>query len=66
MGKGWKTVRWVMEHLSYSKTTVYQMVRSGELVAIKGRQGMRISLESIEDFIADHGINPAEEEKFSG
>ena len=56
MAKGWRTVRWVMQHLSYSRGTVYELVSRGELLAFKGEQGLRISQESIETFIEKHRI----------
>lgn len=56
MNKGWWPVRKVMKHLSYSKDTVYSLVRRGELQAIKGIQGLRISQESIEAFIDRHRV----------
>jgi excisionase family DNA binding protein len=53
------TIKVVMETLSCSERHVYDLIVEGSLRAIKiGGRAVRISEESLDDFIKNHEINP--------
>lgn len=49
-------VRQVADYLAVSPMTVYRMIRSGELPAMKVGRQYRIDARVLEAFLAAHGI----------
>jgi len=60
MGKGWWRPEQVAEFLSYSRSTIYRLVNQGELTAFKGSQGLRISRDSVVEFVERHRVKTTE------
>jgi excisionase family DNA binding protein len=55
------TVKTVTERLSCTDCHVYNMIREGKLQAIKlGQRAIRVSEQSLEEFIASRKIDPSE------
>jgi excisionase family DNA binding protein len=60
MGKSWIRVWRVAKFLDCSRDYVYDLVKAGQLEGIKiGSQGLRISQDSLEDFVEKNKL-PAE------
>ena len=55
----------VAQALKVSKGCVYQLIRTGELPAVKFGKSVRVRPQDLEAFIADNlSSNPNEDEKF--